>query len=147
VSFINEHRERFGVEPICDTLQVAPSTYYAALSRPASARQVRDSELKVEIARVHQENFDVYGTEKVWKQLQRESVEVGRDRVGRLLAELELGRGGPRQDLADHDSGCGCLAAGRLGRPNLQYDSTQPTVGCRPHLRQHLAGRCLHDFR
>ena len=68
MSFINEHRERFGVEPICDTLQVAPSTYYAALSRPPSERQVRDGELKVEIARVHQDNFDVYGTEKVWKQ-------------------------------------------------------------------------------
>ena len=88
--FINEHRERFGVEPICDTLQIAPSTYYAALSRPPSARQVRDRELKAEIARVHQENFDVYGTEKVWKQLRRENIEVGRDRVGRLMAELEL---------------------------------------------------------
>ncbi len=90
MSFINEHRERFGVEPICATLQVAPSTYYAALSRPPSARQVRDRDLKVEIARVHEENFDVYGTEKVWKQLRREDIEVGRDRVGRLMAELEL---------------------------------------------------------
>jgi len=41
VSFINEHRDRFGVEPICETLQVAPSTYYAALARPPSARQLR----------------------------------------------------------------------------------------------------------
>ena len=72
MSFINEHRD------------------YAALSRPPSARQQRDEELKVEIARVHQENFDVYGTEKVWKQLGREEIEVGRDRVGRLMAELEL---------------------------------------------------------
>jgi len=90
VGFINQHRDRFGVEPICDTLQVAPSTYYAALSRPPSARQQRDRELKVEIARVHQDNFDVYGTEKVWKQLRRESIQVGRDRVGRLMADLEL---------------------------------------------------------
>ena len=90
MKFINTFRDRWGVEPICDTLQVAPSTYYAALSRPASARQVRDRELKVEIARAHKENFDVYGTEKVWKQLRREGVEVGRDRVGRLMAELEL---------------------------------------------------------
>ena len=90
MSFINEHRDRFGVEPICETLQIAPSTYYAALSRPPSARQLRDRSLKVEIARVHKENFDVYGTEKVWKQLRRERVEVGRDRVGRLMAELEL---------------------------------------------------------
>jgi len=90
VSFINEHRERFGVEPICETLQVAPPPYYAALSRPPSARELRDGELRVEIARVHGENFDVYGTEKVWKQLRREDIEVGRDRVGRLMAELEL---------------------------------------------------------
>ena len=90
MSFINEHRERFGVEPICETLQVAPPTYYAALSRPPSARELRDGELRVEIARVHGENFDVYGTEKVWKQLRRERVEVGRDRVARLMAELEL---------------------------------------------------------
>ncbi len=62
MSFINEHRDRFGVEPICDTLQVAPSTYYAAVSRPASARQVRDRELKVEIARVHQESGKTWRT-------------------------------------------------------------------------------------
>jgi len=56
--------------------QVAPSTYYAGLSRPPSARQQRDEELKLEIAGVHKENFDVYVTEKVWKQLGREDVEV-----------------------------------------------------------------------
>jgi putative transposase len=90
VSFIDQHRDRFGVEPICQTLQVAPSTYYAAVSRPPSSRRLRDAELKVEIARVHKENFDVYGTEKLWRQLNREGIEVGRDRVGRLMAELEL---------------------------------------------------------
>jgi putative transposase len=141
VSFINEHRERFGVEPICDTLQVAPSTYYAALSRPPSARQLRDGELKVEIARVHQDNFDVYGTEKVWKQLRRASVEVGRDRVGRLMAELELGgavRGktwrttipssvasGPA-DLVDRDFSA--TTPNRLWVADLTYVSTWPGV-------------------
>ena len=67
MSFINQHRERFGVEPICQTLEVAPSTYYAALSRPPSARRVRDQELKAAVTRVHRDNFDVYGVEKVWK--------------------------------------------------------------------------------
>jgi len=90
VSFINQHKERFGVEPICQTLQVAPSTYYAAVLRPPSARRLRDEELKAEITRVHRDNFDVYGVEKVWKQLRREGIEVGRDRVARLMAELEL---------------------------------------------------------
>jgi len=141
VSFINEHRDRFGVEPICDVLQVAPSTYYAALSRPPSARQLRDSCLKVEIARVHQENFDVYGTEKVWKQLRRERVEVGRDRVGRLMAELELEgavRGKtwrttiPSQvehrpaDLVDRDFSA--TAPNRLWVADLTYVSTWPGV-------------------
>jgi putative transposase len=141
VSFINEHRDRFGVEPICDTLQVAPSTYYAALSRPASARQVRDRELKVEIARVHQDNFDVYGTEKVWKQLRRESIEVGRDRVGRLMAALEL-VGAVRgktwrttipssvdsrpADLVDRDFSA--TAPNRLWVADLTYVSTWPGV-------------------
>ncbi len=141
MSFINEHRDRFGVEPICDTLQVAPSTYYAAVSRPASARQVRDRELKVEIARVHQENFDAYGTEKVWKQLRRERVEVGRDRVGRLMGELEL-EGAVRgktwrttipsavasrpADLVDRDFSA--TAPNRLWVADLTYVSTWPGV-------------------
>jgi len=141
VSFINEHRERFGVEPICDTLQVAPSTYYAALSRPPSERQRRDNELKVEIARVHQENFDVYGTEKVWKQLGREDIEVGRDRVGRLMAELELegavrgktwrttipsSAGSWPADLVDRDFSA--TAPNRLWVADLTYVSTWPGV-------------------
>jgi putative transposase len=90
VRFINQNRERFGVEPICRTLAVAPSTYYAAISRAPSTRRVRDEELKVEIARVHTENFNVYGIEKVWRQLSREGIQVGRDRVARLMADLEL---------------------------------------------------------
>jgi len=90
VSFINTYRERWGVEPICEVLQVAPSTYYAALSRTASARQLRDALLRTEIERVHQSNFGVYGVEKMWRQLRREGIEVGRDRVARLMNELGL---------------------------------------------------------
>jgi putative transposase len=90
VSFISAHRERWGIEPICNTLQIAPSTFYAALSRPPSARQVNDERLKVEIARVHRDNFGVYGIEKVWRQLKREGIQVGRDRVARLMDDLEL---------------------------------------------------------
>jgi putative transposase len=90
VSFINTYRERWGVEPICEVLQVAPSTYYAALSRTASARQLRDALLRTEIEQVHQSNFGVYGVEKMWRQLRREGIEVGRDHVGRLMNELGL---------------------------------------------------------
>ena len=88
--YITAHRERFGVEPICKALQVAPSTYYAAVSRRPSARAMRDEELKAEIGRVHQSNFGVYGARKVWLQLLREKVSVGRDRVARLMRDLDL---------------------------------------------------------
>lgn len=90
MALIDAHRDRWGVEPICQVLEVAPSTYYAATSRPTSARTRRDEELKGEIARVHKENFGVYGVEKVWRQLNREGVRVGRDRVARLMRELDL---------------------------------------------------------
>ena len=89
-TFITAHRARFGVEPICKTLQVAPSTDYAAVARQPSARAERDEELKAEITRVHQGNFGVYGVRKVWCQLKREAISVGRDRVARLMRDLQL---------------------------------------------------------
>ena len=88
--YIDAHRDTFGVEPICQTLAIAPSTYYAARSRPPSKRSLEDEQLKVKIERVHAENFEVYGVRKVWRQLRREDVEVGRDHVGRLMDELGL---------------------------------------------------------
>lgn len=88
--YIDEHRDRFGVEPICQALAIAPSTYYAVKVRPPSARAVRDAKLKPSISRVHAGNFAVYGARKVWRQLTREGVEVGRDRVRRLMGELGL---------------------------------------------------------
>jgi len=90
IKYIDAHRDTFGVEPICQVLEVAPSTYYAARSRPPSARMVRDDELKVGIARVHAANFAVYGVRKTWHQLRREGFDVGRDRVARLMDELGL---------------------------------------------------------
>lgn len=88
--FIDQHRPVFGVEPICQALAVAPSTYYAGRCRPPSARAVRDEELKPEISRVHTGNFEVYGVRKVWHQLAREDIPVGRDQVGRLMGSLGL---------------------------------------------------------
>jgi putative transposase len=90
VSFIDGHRDHWGVEPICRVLQVAPSTYYAARGRPPSPRALRDVELKVEIKRVYKEHFEVYGARKVWRRLGREGVAVGRDRVARLMGELGI---------------------------------------------------------
>ena len=90
IAYIDEEKERFGVEPICKHLQVAPSTYYDAKSRPPSARAIRDEELKAEIERVHAENFGVYGARKVWRQMKREGFEVARCTVERLMRELGL---------------------------------------------------------
>jgi putative transposase len=90
IAYIDANRDRFGVEPICRVLPIAPSTYYAASRRPASARAVRDAQLKAEIARVHAEHFGVYGARKVWRQLHREGIAVARCTVERLMRELGL---------------------------------------------------------
>jgi putative transposase len=95
VRFIDAHKQVFGVEPICRVLtehglKIAPSTYYAARSRPASARAVRDEQLKAEITRVWRDNFEVYGAEKVWLELNRQGVTVARCTVARLMRELGL---------------------------------------------------------
>jgi len=89
-AFIERHRDQFGVEPICQVLPIALSTYYAAKSRQPSARSLRDEELKAEIQRVYDENFGVYGARKVWRQLRREGIEVARCTVERLMAEMGL---------------------------------------------------------
>ncbi len=89
-SFIEDHRERFGVEPICAQLPIAPSTYYAARSRPPSARASRDEELRREIQRVYDANYRVYGPRKVWRQLRREGFAVARCTVGRLMRKMSL---------------------------------------------------------
>ena len=71
-------------------LQIAPSTYYAALTRPPSARAVRDEELKEMIGKIYRENYSVYGARKVWWQLRRDGVAVGRGRVERLMRRMGL---------------------------------------------------------
>ena len=88
--FIETHRERFGVEPICRELQVAPSTYYAARQRPRSARRIRDEALQVKLRQVHAEHFGVYGARKLWRQLTREGILVARCTVERLMRALSL---------------------------------------------------------
>lgn len=88
--YIDEHKAEFGVEPICRVLQFAPSTYYAAKSRPPSARSLADVSLGQQIQRIHDENYGVYGIRKVWHQLLRQDVSVGRDQVWRIMAGLGL---------------------------------------------------------
>ncbi len=93
--FISEYKSRFGVEPICRVLtehgcKIAPSTYYDAIGRPASARAERERQLKAHIARVYSDNYGVYGARKVWLALNREGIAVARCTVERLMRELGL---------------------------------------------------------
>jgi transposase InsO family protein len=95
VAFVDEQRARYGVEPICSVLPIAPSTYYEQKAREQDPERVpprvkRDAELKEEIRRVHAEHHDVYGAEKVWTQLGREGIRVARCTVARLMRELGL---------------------------------------------------------
>jgi len=85
VRYIDEHRGEFGVEPICNVLRVAPSTYYAAKKRPLSARAVRDAVMIPILVAVWQSNYRVYGARKLWKAALRAGHEVGRDQVARLM--------------------------------------------------------------
>jgi putative transposase len=88
--FIEQHRGRFGVEPICRVMDCNPSTYWAARGRPPSHRSIKDERLKPEVFRVHADNYGVYGAHKVWKQMNREDIAVARCTVARLMHELGL---------------------------------------------------------
>jgi putative transposase len=83
--FIDEHRGRFGVEPICRTLDVSASAYYHRVTGARSARVVEDEKLLERIEAVHAANYHAYGYRRTWKALRREGVDVGRDRVKRLM--------------------------------------------------------------
>jgi transposase InsO family protein len=93
--FIDEHREEYGVEPICKVLPIAPSTYRAHAARIAdpsrrSDRAKRDAELIPRIRKVWEENFAVYGVRKVWRQLNREGIVVARCTVARLMKDMGI---------------------------------------------------------
>ena len=95
VSFIDAHRDAYGVESICRQLPIAPSTYYEYKAREADPERLppraqRDMALKPEIGRVWDENFQVYGAKKVWRRLHREQIPVARCTVERLMGVLNL---------------------------------------------------------
>jgi len=95
VSFIDENREVYGVEPICTVLPIAPSTYYERKARQTDPgrlpqRTKRDAVLREEIRRVWAGNFQVYGARKVWWQLNREGIRVARCTVERLMRKMGL---------------------------------------------------------
>ena len=92
VAFIDEHRDEFGVEPICKVLQIAPSTYYAAKKREVSpsARALRDAVLMQVLMVLWVTNRKVYGAHKLWKAARRAGHDIGRDQVARLMRELDI---------------------------------------------------------
>jgi len=90
VDYIDRHRHEFGVEPICEVLQVAPSTYYAAKARPPSARQVRDEATIPALVELWTANYRVYGAHKLWKAARRAGHDIGRDQVARLMRQAGI---------------------------------------------------------
>jgi putative transposase len=95
VAFIAQHRDRYGVEPICAVLPIAPSTYFLHKGQQAdattrSARAHRDDALRQAIQRIWDENQQVYGPRKVWRQLRREGHRVARCTVERLMRDMGL---------------------------------------------------------
>ncbi|MHB8919436.1 MAG: IS3 family transposase [Halothiobacillus sp.] len=127
--FIDQYRERYGVEPICRVLRIAPSGYWryaAERINPAlrCARAKRDEMLLPEIQRVWHANMQVYGAKKVWRQLNREDVTIARCTVERLMKHLGLEgvRRGKvvRTTMPDHAAPC------PLDRVNRQFKADRP---------------------
>ena len=127
--FVAQHRERFGAEPICRALQVAPSAYWReATTRqrdPArrTSRQRRDAELLSQIERIWRSNLCVYGADKVWKPLHREGVPVARCTVERLMRQQ--GWQGARRGKKVRTT-VPAKAACPLDRVNRQFKAERP---------------------
>ena len=131
IAFIDDHREAHGVEPICKVLPIAPSTYHdhAAKRRDPgklSARARSDAGLKVEIKRVFDANFQVYGARKVWRQLKRDGEDVARCTVERLMREMDIQgaiRGKPvKTTISDKAVPC------PLDKVNRQFKAPRPNA-------------------
>jgi putative transposase len=90
VEFIDANKADYGVEPICDVLQFAPSTYYAAKTRLPSARALSDALMKVVLLRLFIDNLSVYGARKLWMAAHRAGLDIGRDRVSRLMGDIGI---------------------------------------------------------
>jgi putative transposase len=96
VAFIDANKDavvdgrRLGVEPICGVLQVASSTYYAARARRPSRRAQRDAELLPRLVGLWKDNYEVYGSRKLWKAARRAGIDIGRDQTRRLMAKAGI---------------------------------------------------------
>jgi putative transposase len=117
-AFIDAHRERFGVEPVCRTLDVSASAYYQRANGPRSTRAVEDERLLARICELHAANYYAYGYRRMWKALVRAGETVPRCRVQRLMRTH------------------GIVAAKRRGRP---WRTTRPDPHA--HRRPDLVNR------
>ena len=131
IAFIDDHRGEHGVEPICAVLPIAPSTYHRHAARRADPsllprRATRDASLMPLVARVFEENFEVYGVRKVWRQLQREGQEVARCTIERLMQSMGLQgviRGKPvKTTISDKAAAC------PLDHVNRQFQAPRPNA-------------------
>jgi transposase InsO family protein len=131
IAFIDDNRVEYGVEPICKVLKIAPSTYHAHEARrrrpeTAPPRVQRDAALSINIRRVFEENFHVYGVRKIWRQLKREGEDVARCTVARLMKTMGLAgviRGKPhRTTYSDKAAPC------PLDRVNRDFKAPSPNV-------------------
>ena len=131
IALIDDHRGEHGVEPICAVLPIAPSTYHSHAARRADPsllprRATRDAGLMPLIARVFEENFEVYGVRKVWRQLQREGQEVARCTIERLMQSMGLQgviRGKPvKTTISDKAAAC------PLDHVNRQFQAPRPNA-------------------
>lgn len=128
-ALVDAQRESFGVEPICAVLQIAPSAYrrHAARQRDPSllsARAQRDSELMPKIHTLWSENLEVYGADKVWKQLHREGQAVARCTVERLMRRLGLR--GVRRGKAVRTTVSDAKTPCPLDKVNRQFQAARP---------------------
>ena len=147
-AFIDEHREVYGVEPICRVLPIAPSTYHERVAQRRdperrSPRARRDQGLKPEVVRVFAENFGVYGVRKVWRQMNREGFAVARCTIERLMRELGL-QGVIR---GDHGQQQGCALPARSRQPAVPCASAQQALGLGVYLCRDVGGVRLCGLR
>jgi putative transposase len=130
VAFIDQHRETYGVEPICAVLPIAPSTYFLQKAQQTdptrrSGRAQRDDDLRAAIQRVWDEHQQVYGPRKVWRQLRRERYDVARCTVERLMRAMGL-RGAVRGRAWIITTRADAAAARPADLVERQFTATRP---------------------
>jgi putative transposase len=125
--YIDQHRDRFGVEPICKTLGVSASAYYHRATGRRSARAVEDDRLAAAIERLHEANYGAYGYRRVWKALTRAGERIGRDRTRRLMTREDL-RGAKRRGKPWRTTRADARASRRPDLVNRQFTVKAPNT-------------------